>query len=133
MTLLNRPLAMNLVQKNSLYSLYEAKGSAGGILVGANMDIFNMVVGDVLKFSVSVMLTNKANGFVWKLIVVYGPAYDDLKHEFLEELESVMGAWNGPVLIEVILTLLGLPLIKVMECIFIGGLMSLTAGLTSGL
>ena len=77
----------------------EAKGSAGGILVGANMDIFNMVVGDVLKFSVSVMLTNKANGFVWKLIVVYGPAYDDLKHEFLEELETVMGAWNGPVLI----------------------------------
>ena len=65
--------------------------------------------------------------------MVYGPAYDDLKHEFLEELESVMGACNGPVLIEVILTLLGLPLIKVMECIVIGGLMSLTAGLTSGL
>jgi len=97
------------------------------------MDIFNMVVGDVLMFLVSVMLTNKTNGFVWKLVVVYGPAYDDLKQEFLEELETVMGAWNGPVLVGVILTLLGLPLIKIMECIIIGGLMSLSVGLTSGL
>lgn len=70
----------------------EARGSVGGILVGANMDKFNMVVGDILKFSVSVMLTNKSNGFVWKFIVVYGPAYDDLRLEFLDELETVMGS-----------------------------------------
>ena len=31
--------------------------------------------------------------------MVYGPAYDDLKQEFLEELETMMGAWNGPVLV----------------------------------
>lgn len=41
----------------------EAKGAAGGILVGANSDSFNMVVGDVLKYSVSVMLSSKSNGF----------------------------------------------------------------------
>jgi hypothetical protein len=60
----------------------EAKGSAGGILVGANTDIFNMMVGEVHKFSVSVFLTNKSNGFMWRLIVVYGPAYEDLKQKF---------------------------------------------------
>ena len=65
--------------------------------------------------------------------MVYGPAYDDLKQEFLEELETVMDVWNGPTLVGVILTLLDLLLIKVMECIIIGGLMSLIAGLTSGL
>ena len=65
--------------------------------------------------------------------MVYGPAYDDLKQEFLEELETVMDVWNGPTLVGVILTLLDLLLIKVMECIIIGGLMSLIAGLTNGL
>ena len=57
---------LKTLSSNVLFSWHhlEAKGSAGGILVGSNMDIFNMVVGDVLKFSVSVMLTNKANGFV---------------------------------------------------------------------
>jgi len=63
------------------------------------MDKFNMVVGDVLKFSVSVMLTNKSNGFVWKLVVVYGPAYDDFRQEFLDELETVMGSWNDPTMV----------------------------------
>lgn len=76
----------------------EAKGSTGGILVGVNMDKFNMVVGDVLKFSVSVMLANKSNGFVWKL-VVYGPTYDDFRQEFLDELETVMGSWNDPTMV----------------------------------
>jgi hypothetical protein len=42
---------------------FEARGSAGGILLSANMDIFNMAVNEVLKFSVSVLMTNKSNGF----------------------------------------------------------------------
>lgn len=48
----------------------EARGTAGGILVGANADNFNMVVGDVFKYSISVFLTSKSSGFVWRLIVV---------------------------------------------------------------
>lgn len=67
----------------------EAKGSAGGILVGANLDLFNMVVGEILTFLVSVMMTCKKTGFTWKLIVVYGPAYEEQKQDFLDELESV--------------------------------------------
>lgn len=37
----------------------EAKGAAGGILVGTNSDLYIMNVGEILKFSVSVMVTNK--------------------------------------------------------------------------
>lgn len=77
----------------------KAQGAAGGILVGANADVFNMTVLDILKFSVSVMLTNKKNNFSWKFIVVYGPAYDDLKAEFIEELDSIMSSWQGLLLI----------------------------------
>jgi len=67
--------------------------------VGANSDLFNMAVGDVMNFTVSVLLTCKKTGFCWKFIVVYGPAYDEQKPSFLEELEVVMNSWQGPLLI----------------------------------
>jgi hypothetical protein len=52
-----------------------ARGSARGILVGANSDIFNMVDGDILDFTISAMLTNKVTGFSFKLVAVYGSPY----------------------------------------------------------
>lgn len=45
------------------WSFLKAKGTAGGILVGANANLFTMSVRDILDFSVSVMLVNKVSGF----------------------------------------------------------------------
>lgn len=69
-------------------------------MVGANSDIYNLIVSDILNFSISVLLTNKSSGFTQKVVVVYGSAYEDKKQAFLDELESVMSSWRG-------LTLLG--------------------------
>lgn len=68
-----------------------AKGSAGGILVGANSDLFSFTVKDTLDYSVSVMLTNKVTGFTFKLLVIYGSPYEEGKQLFLDELHKVMG------------------------------------------
>lgn len=38
-----------------------ARGSVGGILVGANSDLFTMTPGDLLEYTASVMLTNKVS------------------------------------------------------------------------
>jgi hypothetical protein len=76
----------------------QAKGTAGGILVGANSDMFNMQVSDILHFSVSVILTDKKTNFSWKLVVIYGPAYEEFKQAFLDELHEIAGSWTGPVL-----------------------------------
>lgn len=76
-----------------------AKGSVGGILVGANVDLFMMTSGDVLDYSISVMLTNKIFGFVFKLVVVYGSPCEDSKHAFIDQLHSVMCSWQGPVML----------------------------------
>lgn len=67
--------------------------------MGANTDLFNMVIGEMLNYSVSVMMTCKKTGFSWKLIVVYGPAYDEQRQTFLDELDLVMNSWQGPILI----------------------------------
>lgn len=74
-------------------------GSAGGILVGANADLFIIFVCDKLDFFVSVILIDKKSGFSWKLAVVYGYPYEEGKQAFLDELHSPMASWDGPTII----------------------------------
>lgn len=63
-------------------------------MIAANDDLFTMTVGDLLDFTMSVMLTNKVSGFAFKLVVVYGSRYDDGKQSFVDELHKVMGFWT---------------------------------------
>lgn len=74
-------------------------GSAGGILVGFNADLYNTMVSGNFKFLLSVMVKDKKTNFVWRCIVVYGSPYEDSKQEFLDELHKVMFDWNGPTMI----------------------------------
>jgi exonuclease III len=62
------------------------RGRAGGILLGINMEKFD-VQGVVLNdFYTKVNLKNKVDSFEWGLIVVYGAAQDEDKNRFLQEL-----------------------------------------------
>jgi hypothetical protein len=51
------------------------------------------------KFGSAIMVKNNRDNFVWRLIVIYGPAYNDMKMEFLEELHNIMGNWDGPTIL----------------------------------
>jgi hypothetical protein len=53
------------------------------------------------------MIKNNSNGFIWKLVVVYGTPYDKHKEEFIDELHWIMGSWTGPTLWGGISTLSG--------------------------
>lgn len=68
-------------------------------MVGANSNIFTMKVGDILDFSMSVILVDKKTCFNWKLVVVYGSPYEEGKHDFLLELHQVMSKWQGPIMV----------------------------------
>lgn len=63
------------------------------------MIFFNITMGDIKNFSVSVMAQKKNTSFSWRLVVIYGCPYEDRKQEFLDELHQVMGAWHGPTMI----------------------------------
>jgi hypothetical protein len=56
----------------------------------------------------------KALNFSWKLLVVYGPAYEDRKIEFIDELHPVVSGWQGPILIGGILICADVLLIRAM-------------------
>jgi hypothetical protein len=45
------------------------------------------------NFSVSCHLSDKRKGFSLKLVVVYGPSYDDKKVDFIDELHGNMASW----------------------------------------
>jgi hypothetical protein len=53
----------------------------------------------IFKFCAVLTLKNIRDGFSWRLVVVYGPAYDELKLEFISELHLVMGGWPGTTLL----------------------------------
>jgi hypothetical protein len=59
---------------------------SGGMLMGINQESFvveNIEDGD---FHIKFILKNKADGFRWALLSVYGAVQDELKEQFLSEL-----------------------------------------------
>lgn len=76
-----------------------ANGSAGGILVGLNRDLFDITVGDILRYSVSITVQSRRTHLTWKLVVIYGSPYEEGKQDFLDELNQVMSSWQGPTIL----------------------------------
>jgi hypothetical protein len=76
-----------------------AKKTVGGILVGFRDDLFEIISFSARNFSVSALVRNKNDNFIWKYVVVYGSAYPDQKVEFITELHDVMETTTVPTLI----------------------------------
>ena len=76
-----------------------AEGTAGGILVGFRTSRIEVLSWKLNNFSVSVSIRNSADNFCWRLIVVYGSAYEHNKQEFIDELHTVVDDWDGPTLV----------------------------------
>lgn len=74
-------------------------GTAGGILVGINTDMFDILNTDKMQFSVSCAIKNKKDEAVWKFVSVYGSAYDEHKLDFINELHLILSSWVGPIII----------------------------------
>jgi hypothetical protein len=54
-------------------------GSAGGILVGVNCDLFDIIAQEIKNFSISVVFKNKISDFTCRITTVYGSAYEERK------------------------------------------------------
>ena len=76
-----------------------AVGTAGGILVGINSDVFDVLSWSLHKFCVCCLITDKSANKTWKFMAVYGTAYDEQKLEFINELHNVLLSWSGPILV----------------------------------
>jgi hypothetical protein len=64
---------------NFVWNHLPAVGSAGGILVGVNGDMFEVISWEIKTFSVSVVLKNKISEVICRITTVYGSAYEERK------------------------------------------------------
>jgi hypothetical protein len=91
--------SLGVVSRNVAWHVVPAKGTVGGILVGLKESSFSMLSCQDFKFGTTIMVKNNVDDFVWRLVVIYGPPYDEKKVEFLEELHIIMEGWQGPTIL----------------------------------
>jgi hypothetical protein len=86
--------------KNFLWHCKELEGRLGGILLGVDLDVFDIGAIEEGDFFVKFTLCNKSDCFKWALVEVYGPAQVDKKEQFLSELVCLLGSHESqPLLI----------------------------------
>lgn len=71
----------------------------GGILLGVDLDVFDIGAIDEGEFYVKFKVCNKSDSFKWALTVVYGPAQFERKEAFLTELVQMANHETLPILI----------------------------------
>jgi hypothetical protein len=80
------------------FAYLPAVGIAGGVIIAWCTEDVAVEASRTDRFSVSVKLAHvaQAQGHAWWLTAVYGPAVDELKPIFLDELRAIRSAIAGP-------------------------------------
>lgn len=74
-------------------------GRPGGILLRVDLMVFDIEAIDEGDFYVKFMLWNKSDAFKWALFVVYGPAEQHLKENFLSDMAHTCSKEHLPYII----------------------------------
>lgn len=69
--------------KNFSWNHLPCKGSAGGILMGIDVDLFDIISWSLSDFSVSCVLKLKSGDTTFRVITVYGSPYEEGKEAFI--------------------------------------------------
>ena len=69
-----------------------SRGHSGGILLGCNRDVCDVMLWDVGVFSLATTIKHRASGLLWVVVCVYGPADHSRSADFLLELTNLVGA-----------------------------------------
>jgi hypothetical protein len=83
---------------NMCWNYISTNRTAWVILVWFNNHKIETLSWLVYNFCAVSIVKNYDEKFKWRLIVVYGSPYEESKTEFIEELDKVMGDWQGPTL-----------------------------------
>ena len=81
---------LNTFSNNINFWIYKSSiGSSGGILVGVNDSKFSIIDSWIKEFSVTVLLSNKSENFIWLFTVVYDPVISSKRLAFLNEIREL--------------------------------------------
>jgi hypothetical protein len=94
------PFLKNLCAgREFIWHVMEPRGRSGGILLGVDLEVFDIGAIDEGDFYIKFHLCNKGDNFKWALVVVYGPAQEDQKANFLAEMVNMCSREALPILI----------------------------------
>jgi exonuclease III len=93
------PFLKNLCSgKNFIWHCKEPNGRSGGILLGIDLDVYDIGAIDEGDYYVKFHLCNKIDYFKWALVAVYVPAQTHPKEQFLMELVHMTSHEELPIL-----------------------------------
>lgn len=72
----------------------------GGILVGIDLYVLNIVSWKFSQFFVSVVLRDKSANIISRIITVHGFFYEEGKQEFISELHKLFLYWDDPAIVQ---------------------------------
>jgi hypothetical protein len=75
--------------RNFLWHCKEPRGRSGGILLGIDLDTFDIGAIDEGDFYVKFHLCNKGSNFKWALVATYNPAQSNLKEQLVGNPRAV--------------------------------------------
>ena len=85
--------------RNFSWNMLPSIGSAGGILMGVDLDLFDILSWEIRKFSIACQVNFRPKNLSLTFISVYGSPYEEGKEEFISELHSILMGTSGPMLI----------------------------------
>jgi hypothetical protein len=88
------------VERDYLWHSKALVGRSGGMLLGIDLQSFDIGAIDEGEYYIKFHLCNKSDDYKWALAVVYGPAQNEHKEKFLAELVNTCSHENLPLLID---------------------------------
>lgn len=85
-------------QKDMHWFWVPCVGHSGGMLMGVDKGMATVTAEDHGEFFQSMTMSMVDDSFKWSLINIYGPAHDDRKREFLEELVTKVQGTDVPLI-----------------------------------
>jgi hypothetical protein len=85
--------------QNFLWMWNPSKGKSGGILVGVNIELYDVGSFRRREYMLQLNLWDKVNKLKWNLLIVYGAAQEENKVAFLFELSNFCSSNFEPLLI----------------------------------
>jgi hypothetical protein len=85
-------------RKNFIWHCKEPNGQSRGILLGIDLDVYDIGAIDEGDYYIKFHLCNKVDYFKWALVAVYAPAQTHSREQFLTELVHMSSREELPIL-----------------------------------
>jgi hypothetical protein len=68
---------LNAASNKMAWNYLPTIGSAGGILIGVKIEVYEVIEWHAFQFCAIIIIRNWDDQFIWRLVVIYGSPYEE--------------------------------------------------------